>query len=89
MSDVTTKRCDASGCGRMKQEANHWFRCFVNGPAIEFGMDSVQFTADVLGSRMGTPPQVGHVKDICGEDCAHKLLSEWFQQQREPGAREG
>ena len=77
MSDFTTKKCD--GCGRLKQEANHWFVAVLGGPTF-----AVYPYSDGVRIRQRS----GEVKDVCGEDCAHKLLSIWFQKQGASAGKE-
>lgn len=64
MSTVQATKCNS--CGKLKQEANHWFR----------GISGTSFHVLTATSQLG---QNDKKLDLCGEECAHRVLSEWFQ----------
>jgi hypothetical protein len=65
--------CDV--CGTEKVEVNHWFQVFSH-------------ISNDTNSEFIVLPCDGEVRDnqvvACGEACAHKLLNQWFDQQRKP-----
>jgi len=67
--DVNTVKCDV--CGRQKQETNHWLVA-VAMP----GIDGVMF---VQAENALTPREPSYkYEDICGQECAHKRLSQYL-----------
>jgi len=64
---ATTTSCDV--CGKVKQGSNHWFRGLY--PLTSFTLRPFDPVIEEITST-----------DICGQDCAHKALSQWFAQQR-------
>lgn len=79
MSDFSTKKCDC--CGKLKQEANHWL-VVVRSPLgcciLPAGSDLVTEVKVGLSSPT-SPANTVEVFDACGDDCSHKMLSEWLQ----------
>jgi hypothetical protein len=51
-------------CGISKREVNHW---------LVMSKNKRSFLVDCFQS-------VDKGNDICGEECAHKALSQWFQE---------
>ena len=66
---TTTTTCDV--CGTPKGETNHWLVVVVS--RAEFWL-----TAPEHLEKQGTYT----AKDICGEECAHKALSQWMDERR-------
>ena len=64
---ATTTSCDV--CKKVKKETNHWFRCEILRLA---GVKFITFAALPYPERRNT-------SDLCGEECAHKALSQWFE----------
>lgn len=62
---ATHYRVSCDGCGAEKKAANHWFLLFER-------------TDGVLITRW-EPEEVDNADGhVCGEQCAHALLSNWF-----------
>lgn len=70
--------CDV--CGTPKKETNHWFK--VNAvPAARFNPDTTPGASpyDTTTSFVVTPSkEFLSGKDICGQECVAKLLSQWM-----------
>ena len=64
MRSVSVK-CDV--CGTQKQETNHWL--YVNYRILE-RHESIEFSVEAGENKL--------CLDICGDECAHKLLSQWL-----------
>ena len=70
--------CDGPGCGKHKQEANHWWTIIKNtGLSVLVVAGTVQ---DIKPFMIGRPTfddlQTVPVFDACGQDCALKIVSE-------------
>ena len=65
--DFTATTCDV--CGTQKKETNHWFFAVSSAKAFQVR------TADSAFSIR--KPAVK--RNICGEACSHKALSQWLQ----------
>lgn len=66
MADVTTKKCDGKGCGKLRvNDSNHW----LQGIPVSYGI-----FVGVLDGRV--PEEYAHnaVRHFCGQQCA----SSWF-----------
>ena len=72
--DVNTKGCEV--CGVLKQKTNHWVVVIVR-PDYE-GLILVPAEA-------AQEPRIEGYKyeDLCGQACAHKRLSQWFDELNE------
>jgi hypothetical protein len=77
--DVQTKKCDV--CLRQKQETNHWFVV-----ALDKTTGVLMFAP--AGSGAGKPDGDLQFEDICGEECLHKRLSRWLENQTAPTTQE-
>lgn len=62
--------CDK--CGRIKGEVNRWFKAniFLIPPELK-----LSFALHPCGSE----PEGIEFQDVCGAECAHKLLDEFLQ----------
>ena len=66
--------CD--GCGRPKEESNHWHLRYVESPRFELARwDTKEAERD-------------GVEHICSEQCASKALSKWMGEQKPIALRE-
>lgn len=63
--------CDGPGCGKTRQEANHWWT--IQTCSADGGIVLHPGTVDV--SRM-SPPNAWTAFDACGHECALKIVSE-------------
>jgi hypothetical protein len=59
---IESVKCDM--CGIQKQETNHWLYAKYRNESIHFSV--------------GPEESPGYSLDICGEECAHKILSQWL-----------
>jgi hypothetical protein len=68
--------CDGPGCGKTKQEANHWWQAAV--PKFEVISAGYAFEIRLWSNERRT----AHLKaswdlfDFCGQTCALKFISE-------------
>jgi hypothetical protein len=62
MAHITTFRCDV--CGKLKQEANHWFR-LLKGPGPVASLTVTAWEDPALG------PEEMH---LCGMECVQKAV---------------
>lgn len=70
MGIIQQIQCDV--CGKVRQQVNHWFLVEVHN-------------GEWLISVLEVPVKIAEVarsKVVCGEDCALRLLSQWFDRQR-------
>jgi hypothetical protein len=71
--DVATKACNV--CDRIKQDTNHWVVAIVRP-----GYEGIIF---VPAEAAQDPRVEGYeYEDLCGQNCAHKRLSQWFGELR-------
>ena len=63
--------CDGPGCGKQKQQANHWW-------SVEVVTSKGRLSRmTVFPGTVATPDNtVAPLYDFCGQDCAVKFLSE-------------
>jgi len=77
VSEVKTFRCDV--CGKLKKEANHWFRALVYvGPRFEivsWGAPSI--CPQILNGWIELNPVQQH---LCGMECAQKAMAKAMQE---------
>lgn len=69
MAIIQQIQCDI--CGVTRQQANHWFACLRTNH--EWVIDPLEVPVNI--------ERIGNARIVCGEDCAHKLLSQWFEKQ--------
>jgi hypothetical protein len=65
MAEVTTYKCDV--CGKLKQEANHWFRG-QQTPGRWFTV--LRWDCDGAASEL----------HLCGQECVQKAMTKAMQQ---------
>jgi hypothetical protein len=71
MSDVFTSRCDE--CGKLKQEANHWFRAVKS--------HDPRFVIVPWEVNLDPDPDAGDESlHLCGMGCAVKAMSKAMEQ---------
>lgn len=69
MADVTTKKCDGTGCGKLRvNDTNHWLQGAARGLGIFIGVLDGRVPEEFDGSSM---------KHFCGQRCA----SSWFMDE--------
>lgn len=73
MSRPTTIICDAPGCGKQKQDANHWWIAGVAKPGA-MGQHRVILVAPF--TENSTWDERFTLFDFCGHECALKFISE-------------
>lgn len=72
MATSTQISCDI--CGAVKQATNHWFVARTS----TYGVRGIAILP--INDRTASDPVPGvTLQHICGESCAHKRLSQWFQ----------
>lgn len=76
MSEVSTFRCDE--CGKLKEEANHWYKALVFGPPPATSnrfmvalWDSPYLEFAIEGKR---------ILHLCGMGCAVKAMTKAMEQ---------
>lgn len=55
--------CDV--CGTAKKETNNWFRAWIADGKLVFAHAAIEFEDPAM-------------RDICGQECAGKLLQGWL-----------
>jgi hypothetical protein len=66
MSRPVTIICDGPGCGKTKQESNHWWVIGVKADSMLIAQASYDRPMD----------ERYNVSDFCGRECALKFISE-------------
>ena len=65
--EVRTYQCDI--CGKVKGEANHWFKAAKLSPTITLVPWEFQFDMGIKGSG-------ATILHLCGLGCAHKAMEQ-------------
>jgi hypothetical protein len=65
MAEVTTYRCDV--CGKLKQEANHWYLAHAN---------AARFVIHRWDLELNYDPKL----HLCGMECAQKAMAKAMQE---------
>ena len=72
MAEVSTFRCDE--CGKLKEEANHWFRAAeIAGPCF-----MLMTWGD--SEELISPDEIEKTLHLCGMGCALKAMAKAMEQ---------
>lgn len=71
MAEIATFRCDE--CGKLKEEANHWYRAIRWMRSIEGKPEEPAFTIVTWGQKLECPGE--RQLHLCGMNCAVKAMT--------------
>lgn len=86
MAELKTYTCDL--CGEIKKESNNWLQAIESDECIVF----VEWNANTSAMGFGLHKEIRTaldaklIKDICGERCAVRLLSDFLGRRQKAGA---